>query len=205
MTMMPNSPFEDQAVSAFRAALFTAARRIDNVLLTHGFTGADSRSLKTIANKIAKSGVIGEAKGDTLLDKITQGMPVGILQRRTDFGKRRAESNLSSKAIIAGYFEGAPGFDAQKLVDRKPQSDEFLREASAHLDAIQSICEIIYEPYHELAQTEEMFYQKTNVYREFENREIGHFYGWQKTDDPFALKVEDPRVAVELAAQAPAM
>lgn len=185
MTMMQKSPFEDFAVTAFRTQLFKAARRIDAVLDTHGFKGNDAKMLKTVALKLAKSGVTQNAKGATLLDKVTTGMPVSFLNRRTDFGKRRMTSNQDNKSLVAGYFDGAPGFDLQSLADGRPQGDEFLRNAAAYLDALESIAEIIYEPYHELAQTEYKFFEKTNAFRNFENHEIGHFYGWQDVTDPF--------------------
>ena len=197
MTMTLNSPFEDANVQAFRGKLHAAARPIDKVLETHGFDSVDAALLKALGNKFAKSGVLKEAKGDTLIDKITHGMPVGFIRRRSDFGKRRLDTNIQNKAAIAGYFEDTPGFDIERLAAGEPQSDDFRREAAAQLDALQSIAEIIYEPYHELATTEYKFHEKTNVFREFENREIGHYYSWQNVDDPFAT--EEP--ATQPAAQ----
>jgi hypothetical protein len=188
MTMMLHSPFEDANVQAFRGKLHAAARRIDKVLETHGFDAVDAALLKAMGNKFAKSGVLKDAKGDTLIDKITHGMPVSFMRRRSDFGKRRLDTNTQNKAAIAGYFEDTPGFDIERLAAGAPQSDNFRREAAAQLDALQSIAEIIYEPYHELATTEYKFYEKTNVFREFENREIGHYYSWQSVEDPFATE-----------------
>lgn len=92
---------------------------------------------------------------------------------------------------MIGYCDRFEFFSPELLARGEPQSDEFLREAAHELEALERICTLIDTPWEYLSYTEDEFHSKVRVFREFENDEIGHFYEWQRVEDPFSE--EDPR------------
>lgn len=186
MSMTPKSPFENMSVLAFRTQLWQVGRDIDHVLEANNLSGEDAQSLKVVGLALAKSGIQRRGKGDTVLDRVTTGIPVALINRFLRNDDTTHKTNERNKAIMIGYCDRFETFSPERMAKGLPQSDDFLREAAHELEALERICTLIDAPWEYLGHTEYDFHEKVRVFREFENDEIGHFYEWQKVDDPFS-------------------
>jgi len=185
MTMLQKSPFESQEATRFRQQLAQAGRDIAHVLDAHGIEGDEAAALKIVANGLTKSGIQRRGKGETILERVTNGMHVSALHRFLGNDDSTVRANERNRAIMIGYCDRFENFDAAAMANGKPQSDAFLREAAHELEALERISTLIDVPYEHLAHTEDDFHEKVRIFREFENQEIGHYYDWQKVEDPF--------------------
>jgi hypothetical protein len=191
MPMLKVRPFDSDNISWFRAQLYEVGRAIDHSLQSNQVDGHDAAALKVVANDIVKSGVVRKARGETIIDKVTNGLKVSTLHNIFGNDQRTIDKNVHLKAALIGLFSGYESFDAALMARGEPQTDQFLRDAAHEIEALDFICVTIDKPYSYLAMTEDHFRQKAEIYRDFENNEIGHFYEWQKVEDPFAAESLD--------------
>jgi len=124
------------------------------------------------------------AKGETLLDKVTAGAHLSMMQKFLCRDTFTDEKNLENKAILIAHFEDREGFDAAKMAAGEPQTSDFQIGADVELEVLDFIAKKIDPIFEELTYAEDDYRAKLAVFRQFENFEMGHFYEWQKVDNP---------------------
>jgi hypothetical protein len=184
MPMTSHMPFETGSVSSFRKRLYDTGRKADHVLKANGIDATRGGELKAAALYLTKSGLYRKASGQSILEKATNGNSRALIEWFAGKDPARERRNETNRIALVGLFAQTPHFDAEAMMAGRPQGDEFLREAAAELEAIDQMVMAIDPIWEELSYTEDSFLHKTEIFREFENEEMGHFYAWQ-VDDPF--------------------
>lgn len=201
MVMLKYSPYDAEAVKPFRKKLHALGAEIRLILEAHQIPKREAMTLKTVGNKLAKSKLIESAKGDGIIEKITNGIEPTTHERLTGHGDRYKELNLENKTLIIGMMSDVEEFDPRAMIDGSPQSELFKTRMAVECEALELITEAIRPIFRELAVAEDNFLAKMDLFREFENYEIGHFYAWQRIDDPFdevANREATPQEGLEL-------
>jgi hypothetical protein len=180
---------EPEDANWFRKSLHSLGRKIDFRLSTHQVFDEDADRLKLAALTVAKTGTMLKVKGEDILDKVTVGQKVGPVAKFLG-GKSYdyiPEANEKSRAALVEAFSHHESFDAEKMMRGEPQSDQFRRDAAFEIDAMDFIAEGISRLWDYLGHAETNFNTKVEIFRDFENHEIGMFYPWQKVEvaDPF--------------------
>lgn len=198
MNMTPRSPFEGDEVTRFRAQLHAVGRKIDEITTTHGLDETETTKFKMIASRLAKCDVMQRAAGDDILDKIASGIKPTLLERLTGHSHRYDVVNTENRGLALYLFGERPGFDGEAFVNGNPQDQQFKERNARDIEILEAITSEIREPYSHLAGTEEAFFDKVRVFREFEAREINEIDPWAKVEDPFSAEAP----AVDLSAEA---
>lgn len=140
----------------------------------------------------------GYAGPDDILDRVTASANTRGLS--SIFGLRTTQVMTAdlAKSLLDNVFDSHPHYSKERMLAGKPQLDDFRNEAGREIAALDAMTSAIREKYMHVAYSETLFIEKAEIFRSFENHEIGYFYEWQLASRETSPSVEDPFIEADI-------